>query len=289
MNMSSNEVHVKINEVHVNIDQIIEYILGPKSEMVYYRGVSNSRYDLIPSLFREDNEELIHNIAKRYMLKAMNTEDFVDIDLKQCEFYILKEFHDMANKQGIAVPPIPVCHQHFAMDLTELIRLGDFSPFMEIASLAQHYGLPTRMLDWTTDFLTALYFACNKYEEDCKRVSVAIYMFHADNIINKSVRTIFPDYSLNPNIRAQSGLFTVYTRYEDSSKSFTEQLRLGDSIIINGSKPCITKWIISSSIIPDCLDLLKVFGYTHSRMFPGLSGIAKEIMDDRPLHSKYYE
>src|SRR5205814_8948586 len=27
-------------------------------------------------------------------------------------------------------------------------------------SVMQHYGVPTRLLDWTTDFWTAVYFAC---------------------------------------------------------------------------------------------------------------------------------
>jgi len=32
--------------------------------------------------------------------------------------------------------------------------------------LAQHYGLPTRLLDWTENSAIALYFACNEYHEE---------------------------------------------------------------------------------------------------------------------------
>jgi hypothetical protein len=61
----------------------------------------------------------------------------------------------------------------------------------EWLTLMQHYGIPTRLLDWTTNLLVALYFCCNNNQDQ----DAALFAFDPDLLLR--------DFSFNKLLEIQ--------------------------------------------------------------------------------------
>ena len=233
-------------------------------EECYFRGHSSESYLLSPSLYRD---------AKKIGLRKKKRDDY----FWQLEYDLYYEFQARAR---------------------ELHGLNVTS--WDILFWMQHYGLPTRVLDWSEVFSVALFFALEKYDPKSSKTP-CIWMLnpYALNEEASEDRDLFSPKYLgydgdedefwgydeillydglmeldhpcavypelkNNRIHAQRGSFTVHgDLYEPLEEQFPpEKFRI------------LRKVPIPSEAIGDAQRFLRQSGIDRHLLFPDLDGLA---------------
>lgn len=220
------------------IGSLIDYIAlvqakFPPGHAALYRGVTDIGHELIPSLGR---------FLKFYQSNGS--------DLK-----------------GL------LAQERFALDLFRTRALAyrqrPFVDDWELIAVAQHHGLPTRLLDWTQSPLVALYFAACRYEENPK--DVAVYAMPANDIddlrdmkspdpLNIDRYVLFDPPHTTARITAQHGMFIAHP-HPQLAYTHRELLK----IRIPGSEKSKVK------------RALQALGISAHTILPDLDGIAQSI------------
>ena len=140
---------------------------NPVSSKFLYRGMAHVSWLLQPGIFR--------NIGEQYEGWDENTRKYLTFST---ELRIL---------------------QHFRQEAAAYVNQNRDESDIWWVELAQHYGVPTRFLDWSENPLVALYFAC---ENNSQKEEAVVWMLNRLNY-NRHIKALDPAYAFVDNETAR--------------------------------------------------------------------------------------
>jgi hypothetical protein len=301
--------HIRLNSAR----EFLEYlsplgpILGTKRMATFasglgeptwvFRGHSDAKYELLPSALRKGQELLLTGGWK------VLDEPVSNGDQAGAEYSTLLAFFWAADEQGLALPEdSQTLRSFFRPSIAPLARAreqkapwpSDF--VLSLMALAQHYGLPTRLLDWSYNPLVASYFSAEPTPSPAEQLCVWALDLEAVRYVNPERRAegfltfvSAPRYG-NANLLAQDGLFTLYSMDPfdwDAPRVATPVEHLVSSWTGIRDVPILYKIELPRTEAQELLRLLLRHGITGARLFPGFAGVEKSLRERGPWGTRW--
>lgn len=274
-----------------------------------FRGEGNEHYQLFPSAFRSESRDFLSRLMEvsYFYHKSVNEIDTSVGNQILSEWSAFRYFYQNANMQGL---PMPQLNDEWMLKFQkdepiEVSSLDEWIPteLAEVFALMQHYGFPTRMLDWSYGFHIALYFAAMsaanrlKKKKTIENENMVIWIMNlglvndilVDDYGEHKIKFITPLYSNNPNLNAQKGVLSYIPINHNQIMHNDDPLKKMsfDKYIENNSKdkklydtPLLEKALIP---IKDCysvLHYLDAINVNRLSVFPGYGSIYQNCLDN---------
>ena len=258
-----------------------------------FRGQARAEWPLIPSALRSGVPLSYSQPAKIAPLTSRRDQVFA-------EFELIRSFILVADRQGLVLPEdghlmrTPDGWREILAPALKsaIIGTGQWPPsqLLSVVALAQHYGVPTRLLDWTEKPLVAAYFAAIEPAQEASdggNLSIWAlnqrYVLERWNVSDVEVLIVTAPRATNPNLQAQAGLFTLHCSAERETLDAVI-FRASELDLVNRSPRVLQFPLLRRITLPRheakaLLRLLSYEGIDGASIFPGLGGVVTSLRE----------
>lgn len=238
-----------------------------------FRGQSNAKWGLQSSFYREMKK------AESMCGKIENHDLF--------ERAMIGEFLSSAHLYSSHLPKPPE---------NEEVSTVDAEYKLEVMSIMQHHGAPTRLLDWTFSPYIASFFAVDGATDE----NFSVFALNQDFIIlknrklsrsSKFVNAIlgsrlveiepfvqpYETYYKNERLRRQQGLFLIPHPLDLTFDEIFTQYGISDGCDNETGEKVAIKFTFQKEIIKECWEKLRLMNLTHETIYPGLDGFCRSL------------